>query len=223
MENSLSTIPSAMPPSVMPPPARRLEVNAKVAAPGVPTALHGEISANTQLAAPLAGAEQDQFIALIAAHQVAVRRLALQLLGWNDQCVEDVVQEVFLSAWRHRGALAQVTHVEAWLKRVAVNKCRSRLRRQAIRRRWLFWMQTDVTVEPQSPHRDQLAQQETAERVRLAIAALDIPYREAVVLHYLENHSVAEIAELTGVRRNTVEVRLHRARAQLGKTLTDLW
>jgi RNA polymerase sigma-70 factor (ECF subfamily) len=215
VENSPSAIRSAMPP-----PARRLEENAQVAAHGAQAARRGEIGASPQLAAPLADAEQDLLTALIAAHQVAVRRLVLQLLGWNDEGVEDVVQEVFLSAWRHRSNLVKVTHVEAWLKRVAVNKCRSRLRRQAIRRRWLLWMQTEA--EPQAVDCDQLAQQETAERVRLAITTLDISYREAIVLHYLENHSVAEIAELTGVRRNTVEVRLHRARTQLGKALTDL-
>ena len=47
-------------------------------------------------------------------------------------------------------------------------------------------------------------------------------YREVAVLHYLEQMDVAQIADVTGVRRNTVEVRLHRARQQLKELLTDL-
>jgi RNA polymerase sigma-70 factor (ECF subfamily) len=47
-------------------------------------------------------------------------------------------------------------------------------------------------------------------------------YREATVLYYLEQLNIDQIAEIIGVRRNTVEVRLHRARRQLEKILADM-
>jgi RNA polymerase sigma-70 factor (ECF subfamily) len=69
---------------------------------------------------------------------------------------------------------------------------------------------------------DTLAAREQASRVREAIGSLRLRYREVTVLHYLEQMSVEQIAEVVGVRRNTVEVRLHRARRQLEELLADL-
>ena len=69
---------------------------------------------------------------------------------------------------------------------------------------------------------DKLLADERDLRVRRAIQSLEAPYREAIVLHYLEHMSLDEIAEVTGRRRNTIEVRLHRARKKLEILLADL-
>jgi RNA polymerase sigma-70 factor (ECF subfamily) len=69
---------------------------------------------------------------------------------------------------------------------------------------------------------DSLAAAERAGRVREAIKSLGASYREVIVLHYLEQMSVEQIAEIVGARRNSVEVRLHRARRQLEYLLADL-
>jgi len=60
---------------------------------------------------------------------------------------------------------------------------------------------------------------ELAADVRAAIARLPPTYREVVVLRYLEELGIDEVATVLGLRRNTVEVRLSRARQQLEKTL----
>jgi len=103
-----------------------------------------------------------------------------------------------------------------------VNKCRSRLRREAVRGRWLGWMRGVFNNQTQAPADQLLEKQEQAERVRLAIRRLEPVYREATVLYYLEQLNIDQIAEIIGVRRNTVEVRLHRARRQLEKILADM-
>jgi RNA polymerase sigma-70 factor (ECF subfamily) len=64
--------------------------------------------------------------------------------------------------------------------------------------------------------------QETGQRVREAVAALKPAERELIVLHYLEHQPVDELAALLGVSKNTLEVRLHRARQRLKETLADL-
>jgi len=69
---------------------------------------------------------------------------------------------------------------------------------------------------------DALAKHELASRVREAIGSLGLRYRDVTVLHYFEQMTVEQIAEVVGVRRNTVEVRLHRARRQLEELLADL-
>jgi RNA polymerase sigma factor (sigma-70 family) len=167
------------------------------------------------------GADRDAFEQFVADHYASVRRLVFRLLGWRDGG-EDVVQEVFLAAWAGWRRLRRETSAEFWLKRIAVNKCRSRLRREAVRARWLRWIVRAPPEEPKTADDDSLAGEERAERVRRAINALGPRYREVTVLFYLEEMTVEQIAQLTNTRRNTVEVRLHRARRQLAEHLADL-
>jgi RNA polymerase sigma factor CnrH len=164
---------------------------------------------------------EEDFDRAVAEHHQRIRLLVYRLLGWRDG-IEDVVQDVFLAAWMGWPRVRDRSSVELWLKRIAVNKCRSRLRRETVRRRWLGWMRGVFSNQSQAPADQLLEKQEQAERVRSAIRMLEPVYREATVLHYLEQLDIDEIAEILGVRRNTVEVRLHRARRQLEKILCDM-
>ncbi len=166
-------------------------------------------------------ANPDAFERFVADHYMSVRRLVFRLLGWRDGG-EDVVQEVFLAAFTGWRQLRRETSAEFWLKRIAVNKCRSRLRREALRARWLRWVERGRRDEPETTDEDSLAGEERAERVRRAINALPSTYREVTVLFYLEGMTADQIAQLTGIRRNTIEVRLYRARRQLAEQLADL-
>jgi RNA polymerase sigma factor (sigma-70 family) len=169
----------------------------------------------------MVAAGEENFDRAVAEHHGRIRLLVYRLLGWRDG-IEDVVQDVFLAAWAGWRKVRDRSSVELWLRRIAVNKCRSRLRREAVRRRWLGWMRGAFSNQSQAPADQLLENQEQAERVRSAIRMLEPVYREATVLYYLEQLNLDQIAEILGVRRNTVEVRLHRARRQLEKILGDM-
>ncbi|HEV3418154.1 MAG TPA: sigma-70 family RNA polymerase sigma factor [Pirellulales bacterium] len=164
---------------------------------------------------------RDAFDQMVVLNHEPIRRLVYRLLGWRDGG-EDVVQEVFLSAWAAWRRVRNEEGVDVWLRRIAINKCRSRLRREAVHRRWFGWFSSSTPEEPQTMMEDSLAAAERAGRVREAIKSLGASYREVIVLHYLEQMSVEQIAEIVGARRNSVEVRLHRARRQLEYLLADL-
>ena len=163
---------------------------------------------------------RDAFSHMVAEHYDSIRQLVFRLLGWRDG--EDVVQEVFLSAWAAWRRFPGPVRAGFWLMRIAVNKCRSHQRREAVRARWLRWMRASSVERTQAAADDPLCSKERACRVRRAIQSLDHRHREVTVLHYLEQMSVDEIAKVVGARRNTVDVRLHRARRQLEQVLADL-
>jgi RNA polymerase sigma factor CnrH len=169
----------------------------------------------------LVAAGEEDFDRAVAEYHGRIRLLVYRLLGWRDG-IEDVVQDVFLAAWAGWSRVRDRSSVELWLKRIAVNKCRSRLRRETVRVRWLGWMRGAFSNQSQAPADQVLEKQEQAERVRAAIRLLEPVYREATVLYYLEQLDIDQIVEILGVRRNTVEVRLHRARRQLEKILCDM-
>jgi len=155
---------------------------------------------------------------LIAEHQPRVERLAYRLLGWSDD-VGDVVQDVFVRALRGRRRFRSESSVSTWLTRITINACRSHRRRSAVRRVFTPASADEATAEHhgEDAHRD-----ERCERVRDAIRALPLKYREVVVLRYLEDLPVREVAKLLAVRRNAVEVRLLRARKYLRSDLKPL-
>ncbi len=64
--------------------------------------------------------------------------------------------------------------------------------------------------------------QEATQQVQTAVRELPPRYREVVVLRYLEDLPVDEIAQILGLARNAVEVRLTRARQQLQRRLGAL-
>ncbi len=143
----------------------------------------------------LAAGDREAFEQLVRAHQDYVARLAFRLLGWSGDA-EDVVQDVFLAALRNvksfRGQASPLT----WLTAITVNQCRTRRRRQWVmdRLRWL-WRRRPGGPDP-PPADGPLAEAERSERVRRAVRRLPGRLREVVVLRYLQDQSVAEVARV---------------------------
>lgn len=172
-----------------------------------------------RLVARLARGDRTAFDALVADHQDRVSRLASRLLGWRAD-VDDVVQEVFLAAWKGLPRFEGRSSLATWLTRITVNECRS------LRHRWGRLRLRTPSAQGGRAHEPaadgQMMDAETFDRVRGAVAALPVRYREVIVLHYLEQMPVKAVGELLGVSENAVAVRLHRARARLKGKLPDL-
>ncbi|MEE8451641.1 MAG: RNA polymerase sigma factor [Thermoguttaceae bacterium] len=166
--------------------------------------------------------DEDAFDRLVAAEHARVTRLVARLLGWPSG-VEDVVQEVFLAAWRNLPRFRGESDVATWLQRIAINKCRSRQRRWTVRLQWLRREGQNHVPAMADPADRAAIERETRGQVRRSIGRLPPKYREVIVLHYLEEQSLDVIAALLNVRRNTIEVRLHRARSRLKEMLGTVW
>jgi RNA polymerase sigma factor (sigma-70 family) len=175
-------------------------------------------------AAPARTARQEplDLEALIEAHRDRVTRLAYRLLGWRGGEVEDVVQDVFVSALRHLHRFRGESSAATWLTAITLNRCRTEHRRRRLRRLLLWRSAEERTARSGAPAWNRPAEQETAERVREAVRALPPRDREVVVLRYFEQLNSAEIAAATRQSVGAVEVRLHRARGRLAATLAEL-
>ena len=161
-----------------------------------------------------------EFDRIVADHRERIARLAYRLLGWRDE-VEDVVQEVFLAAFRNREAFRAESSLTTWLTTIAINKCRSHLRKRLLR--LLFFERSRHRLAGSVDGAEGAAlERESFEQVRRALQKLPTRHREVVVLRYLEETPIAEIAEVLGISRNAVEVRLNRARARLRADLAVL-
>jgi RNA polymerase sigma-70 factor (ECF subfamily) len=181
------------------------------------TRVEPQADAELLLAARLRRGESGALEELINLHQSAVVRLANRLLGWGGD-VEDVVQDVFLTALEKCSSFRGKSSLKTWLTIITLNRCRTHLRRRKI------WQRVIASVtrqaRPDSAASDAGAvSDEVGAEVRAAVAALAPRDREVVVLFYLEQKPVCEIASLLAVSSNAIEVRLHRARAKLRGSL----
>jgi RNA polymerase sigma-70 factor, ECF subfamily len=171
------------------------------------------------LARRLARGEPNALEALIERYAQRVTRLARRLLGWGDGA-DDVAQDVFLTVMHKAPMFRGEARLWTYLTAITVNRTRS-LRR----RRWLGERVLQAIASTRATPRDHLPARErdaTAEAVRGAVAGLPNGYREVIVLRYLEELSIGEVAEVLGLRPNTVEVRLSRARKLLEPELAKL-
>ncbi len=146
-------------------------------------------------------------------------RTAVLICG-NPADAEEAVQDAFLRVWRFRDALPADEKREAWLYRVLVNACYSKLRREIPRRRREpLLLDGPATSDPpaavvESPeHAAELSAMARA----LDSTLRDLPesLRVVVILRYFSELSEREIAVAIQRRPGTVKSRLHEARRRL--------
>jgi len=169
-------------------------------------------TADSLLMRRIARGEGGALEVLISNFEARVRRLANRLMGWNGD-VEDVVQEVFLAAFEKASQYRGDAALWTWLTTITLNRCRTALRRRRVRDRLkslVHWPRRDSAGADHG-----VLQDEVASEVRSAVAALPQKDREVIVLFYLEHKTSSQISRLLGASENSVDVRLHRARAKL--------
>lgn len=147
-------------------------------------------------------------------YQTQYGRVAAQLYAYlSDRAeAEDVTQEAFLRAWQRWDTISRYDDPVAWVRRVAFNLATSRWRRIAAGGRALRRHGVPDPVAAVEPG-----------HVALVAALRKLPerHRLAVVLHYIADLPVKEVAILTGAATGTVVSWLHRARSKLATLLSD--
>jgi RNA polymerase sigma-70 factor (ECF subfamily) len=155
--------------------------------------------------------------ALYDRHRQMVFRTALAITGDSDAAA-DLLQDVFLRLHRFAHHIDPQRPLEPWLYRVTTNLSYTRVKRH----RWLRpiedvveWLAGD---RKSSPHYIAEMDEETRQ-VQRAIAALPLSQRVVVVLYYVNDLSLKEIAEILEVPEGTVKSRLYYGRQALKKWL----
>jgi len=160
--------------------------------------------------------------ALILRYQNYVYRLCFLVMR-NEQDAEDMTQETFIRAFRAlpRFEVREGKNFEGWLYRIAVNACRSRMRRK-----WyqvLPWPEPAPVLvgEPEEQPDRVLIQGETRQEMLTAIDSLGEKHRLVVILRYYAGLSNEEIAEVLSIPSGTVRSRLHVVRKRLKNVLKE--
>ena len=142
-------------------------------------------------------------------HYRFLLRSAWALTG-SRAIAEDVVQDCFISAWKHRAQLRQPELARAWLFRI--------MRRSALRHLPPATAPPTESLDDNNPAHDAAAADSHADDRLDVVSALNriAPiHREVLVLYYFDDMPTAQMAEALEIAPGTVLSRLARARAAL--------
>lgn len=161
-----------------------------------------------------------------AAWDVLFRRYQMPLyvyvfeLVHNEQASLDIVQETFISAVRYINGLRQDDKFGGWLFGIAHQKCVQRWRKET-REEILLEEVGAAEMEFESGPDDLLIRQEQQEEFMLLLNQLPPPQRSVLLLYFVEDFSIEQIAEITGTAPGTVKSRLHYAKKTLRELMED--
>ncbi len=167
----------------------------------------------------LAG-ETDTFGELVDRYQHMVYTLAMRMLR-NRELAEETAQDVFVKAYQSLDGFRGSAKFSTWLYKIAYHRILDVADRE--KRRQPFY-QDAISENPE--RRDlqdtwtRLMEEERRDLVGQALERLEPDDRSLLSLFYLQEQSLRELAEITGLREGTVKVRLFRARERLKESLS---
>lgn len=174
----------------------------------------------------------DAFEVLVSRHQKRMLNVAFRLTNdYDDAC--EVVQDVFVSAYKNIGSFRGEAKFTTWLTTITVNLSKNRLKQIKSRQgREAFSLDEPVQIEegeiridPPSKEPsvlDCLEKRDTQNKVQDCIKALEPEYREVIVLRDMQDFSYEEIGGMLKMREGTVKSRLFRVREAIKDCLKKI-
>ena len=179
--------------------------------------------ADLTLVARARDGEDRAFSELLQRHKPGLYGFVRRYVSDADAAV-DVVQETFVAAWRALDRYDGRRPFPVWLRAIALNKCRDRARRIAVRR-FILGDRDEQSPEalaqpdPEPYGEDKLMPAERRAVFQKAIDQLPAKLKEPLLLTYFDDLTQQEAANLLGVTVKTIETRVYRARQRLAELL----
>ncbi|MFC5410311.1 RNA polymerase sigma factor [Larkinella bovis] len=183
----------------------------------------------SELIAELKAGRESAFRTLVETYQNKVYNTALAIVQQPEEA-EDLAQDVFVEVYQTIRQFREEAKLTTWLYRITTSKALAHLRKRKAQKRFsritsLFGVNNEVLHDPPDFHHPgvSLEQRETMSLLFKAIEKLADTQKVAFVLHYMEEQSHREIAEVMQMSVSAVESLLHRAKQHLRKQLTPFY
>jgi RNA polymerase sigma-70 factor (ECF subfamily) len=164
----------------------------------------------------LAG-NQAVYAELVDRHKNYAFTIACKILE-NRAEAEEAAQDAFIKAYHHLKNFKRDAKFSTWLYRIVFNTAVSYKRKHKVK-----FQDIETTVVGYGQEAEGILERNDKKKfIRQAMDKLNEADKLAITLFYLEEFSLEEIAEITGMQANTAKVRVHRARQRLAEELTTL-
>lgn len=164
----------------------------------------------------LAG-DQAVFAVLVNKYKSYAYTIAQKILQ-NKPEAEEAAQDAFIKAYHHLAGFNRESKFSTWLYRIVFNTAISYRRKNRQQ-----FQSIETAVIEYDQHADGVLEKSDKKKyLNQAMSKLSDADRTALTLFYLDEFSLEEIAEITGMQANTAKVRIHRARQRLADELTTI-
>ena len=161
------------------------------------------------------------FSYLVTRYKDLAFAIAIRILE-NEQEAEEAVQDAFVQAFRKIGSFRGDSRFSTWLYRIVVNHSLTRAKK---RKRMVPYADLELAenrIEAIESSYHQLTQQDQTKYINLALEKLAPEDRIVLTLYYLDEQTLAEVAVITGISKDNIKMRLHRARRKMYGVLSNL-
>ena len=170
-----------------------------------------------QLMAQAAAGSDTAFEELYRRYARRLKGLFFMQLGGDEELAADATHDVFLRAYEARSRYREGSNVSTWLFTIAYNICKNHYRSNAYEAELLASLDAEPVSEQQIEVEMDAAQlDEALERV---LSELPPPLHQIFSLHYQEELTVPQVAEIVGIPEGTVKSRLHKTMNIIRKKL----
>jgi RNA polymerase sigma factor (sigma-70 family) len=158
--------------------------------------------------------DRQSFRRLYQRHQHRVRGILFQMC--EASILDDLVQEVFLRAWKGLPKFRQTAQFSTWLYRIAWNVASDQRQLAAKGRSRFEALTREAPIQQDAPDLMELHYQDLVQR---GLKTLSFDHRTILILHDLESLPQKEVAEILEIPIGTVKSRLFHARAAMRQFL----
>lgn len=147
--------------------------------------------------------------------------IAFRICG-NKQDAEDIVQNAFVKAFHNIHTFRSDSKFSTWFYRIVYNTAVTETRSTVYNAEFVDYKQMDSSSYSDFDTMDQIEENERKAIVNQALDRMPGDEGALLTLYYLEDNSVKEIAQITGLTDVNIKVKLHRARKRFADTLNLL-
>lgn len=155
------------------------------------------------------------FACLLDRYSRQVFSLIVKVVG-NREDAEELAQDVFVKVYRNLSSFKGDSSFSTWIYRIAYNTAISETRRK--KHEFLAIEESVINNVSEEEVADALGRSDNSEqmnRLDAALAQLPPDERAIILLFYMKEKSIDEIADITGLTASNVKVKLHRIRKKL--------
>lgn len=167
----------------------------------------------------------DEFSSLVSRYQQRLLRYVMRISNVRFEDAEDMVQEIFIKAYRNLNSFRQDLKFSSWLYRIAHNHVISHYRKLQARPKTIDLATSELILQNLQGEIN-LDQQVDQSMLRQAVAEqlrqLDQKYREVLVLRYLDGYDYREISDIIRKPGGTVATLLNRAKKLLARQIKSI-
>jgi len=170
-----------------------------------------------QLMAQAAAGSDTAFEELYRCYARRLKGFFFMQLGGDEELAADATHDVFLRAYEARSRYREGSNVSTWLFTIAYNICKNHYRSNAYEAELLASLDAEPVSEQQIEVEMDAAQLDEA--LEQVFSELPPPLHQIFSLHYQEELTVPQVAEIVGIPEGTVKSRLHKTMNIIRKKL----